>query len=195
METRMPFTRNLPQLAAIAILIASWTSATSMPVQTERRVTKVADGVYAIEHKNALDGFLSGNTTVIIGERQVFVVDAGFLPSVAREDIAQIRQWTDKPVSFLFNTHFHNDHNLANRIYMDTFPALTIIAQVETKKAMDMFGPGSESREEKTDKRLQAMLDSGKTDGGTPLTEDDKKEVRDALAKRAPGLEEIKNLK
>ena len=89
------------------------------------------------------DGFAGGNTTVIIGERQVFVVDAPFLPADAREDIAQIRQWTDKPVSFLLTTHFHNDHNLGNRAYMDAFPALTIIAHVETKKDMDLFGPGS----------------------------------------------------
>jgi hypothetical protein len=33
----------------------------------------------------------SGNTTVIIGDRQVFVVDTCFRPSAAREDIAQIR--------------------------------------------------------------------------------------------------------
>ena len=98
--------------------------------QTPRKVTQLAAGVYEIEHPRAS----SGNTTVIIGERQVFVVDTCFLPSAAREDIAQIRQWTDKPVSFVLNTHFHNDHNLGNRAYMDAFPALTIIAHVETKK-------------------------------------------------------------
>jgi cyclase len=116
--------------------------------QTERKVTKLAEGVYEIEHQDTGDGFTSGNSTVIVGDRQVFVVDSCFLPSAAREDIAQIRQWTGKPVTFVLNTHFHNDHNLGNRIYMDAFPALTIIAHVETKKEMDLFGPGSESREE-----------------------------------------------
>jgi hypothetical protein len=71
--------------------------------QSQRKVTQLADGVYEIQHEP------NGNTTVIIGERQVFVVDTCFLPSAAREDIAQIRQWTDKPVSFVLNTHFHND--------------------------------------------------------------------------------------
>jgi Metallo-beta-lactamase superfamily len=77
--------------------------------QSQRKVTQLADGVYEIQHEP------NGNTTVIIGERQVFVVDTCFLPSAAREDIAQIRKWTDKPVSFVLNTHFHNDHNLGNR--------------------------------------------------------------------------------
>ncbi|MFL5335008.1 MAG: MBL fold metallo-hydrolase, partial [Geminicoccaceae bacterium] len=90
--------------------------------QTERKVIRLAGGVYEIQHRDAQDGFAGGNTTVIIGDRQVLVVDAGFLPSDAREDIAQIRQWTDRPVSFLLDTHFHNDHNFGNRAYMDTFP-------------------------------------------------------------------------
>src|SRR5438105_3933419 len=94
-------------------------SITSMG-QQGRKVTQLAQGVYAIQHEP------NGNTTVIIGDRQVLVVDTCFLPSAAREDIAQIRNWTDRPVSFVLNTHFHNDHNLGNRAYMDAFPALTI---------------------------------------------------------------------
>ena len=183
--------RYLLAAVAIALLLAS----TSTLAQTARTVTRLADGVYEIEHEDAGDGFASGNTTVIIGDRQVFVVDSCFLPSAAREDIAQIRQWTDRPVSFLLNTHFHNDHNLGNRAYMDAFPALTIIAHVETKKDMDMFGPGSESREEKTTAFLQQMLDTGKTRDGRPLTVEEKTEVKDALARRLPVLEELKKVK
>src|SRR5262245_61208386 len=102
--------------------------------QATRKVTTLADGVYEIEHR---DESQSGNTTVVVGDRQVLVVDSCFLPSEAREDIAQIRQWTDKPVTFLLNTHFHNDHNLGNRVYMEAFPMITIIAHVETKREMD----------------------------------------------------------
>src|SRR5947209_1583576 len=125
---------------------------------SQRKITKLAEGVYAIEHAEDPAGFNNGNTTVIIGARQVFVVDTCFLPSEAREDITQIRNWTDKPVTFVLNTHFHNDHNLGNRVYMDAFPALTVIAHTETKKSMEMFGPGSERREEKTTTSLQQML-------------------------------------
>jgi cyclase len=135
---------RVPSVLRALVLLASGLAATAAPLagQTDRTVTKLADGVYEIEHRDAGDGFASGNTTVIIGSRQVFVADAGFLPSVAREDIAQIRQWTDRPVSFVLNTHFHNDHNFGNRAYMDAFPAVTIIAHEQTKKDMDQFGPG-----------------------------------------------------
>src|SRR5215210_6371860 len=94
----------------------------------ERTVTKVAEGVYVIRHKDAPDTFPQGNTTVIIGDREVFVVDSCYLPSSAREDIAQIRQWTSKPVRYLLNTHWHYDHTLGNGTYWDGFPSLTIIA-------------------------------------------------------------------
>ncbi len=184
-------TRSFPFVILIGVLLA----AVSMSGQTERKVTKLADGVYEIEHRDSLDGFASGNSTVIIGERQVLVVDTCFLPSAAREDIAQIRQWTDRPVSFVLNTHFHNDHNLGNRAYMDAFPALTIIAHTETKKEMDRFGPGSASREEKGTASLQQMLDTGKTRRGRPLTADEKAEVKNALAHRAPVMEELRRVK
>jgi hypothetical protein len=65
----------------VALLVASLPSS----AQTERSVSKLADGIYEIQHREGG----GGNTTVIIGDRQVLVVDTGFLPSAAREDIAQ----------------------------------------------------------------------------------------------------------
>ncbi len=136
-------------------------------------------------------GVGSSNTTVIIGDRQVFVVDAGFMPSDAREDIAQIRQWTDKPVSFVLTTHFHNDHNFANRAYMDAFPATTFIATVEAKKDMDRYGPTSELREKQSNAEYQQRLDSGKGFDGKPLTDARKTEIKNYLAQRVPIMAEI----
>ena len=40
----------------------------------ERTVAKVAEGIYTIRHKDAPDTFPQGNTTVIIGDREVLVV-------------------------------------------------------------------------------------------------------------------------
>ena len=177
----MTFRGNLFRLL---IALSSLVATEPMSGQSDRRVTKLADGVYAIEHRDLQDGFAGGNTTVIIGDRQVVVVDAPFLPSDAREDIAQIRQWTNKPVSFLVTTHFHNDHNLGNRAYMDAFPALTIVAHVETKKDMDLFGPGSRSREERGTAAYQRMLDTGKNGDGSALSEADKAELRKILVRR-----------
>src|SRR3954469_18982000 len=78
----------------------------------ERTTSKLADGIYEIRHPDAPDSFPQSNTTVIIGEKSVLVVDSCLLPSTTRQDIEQIRKWTDKPVTYLLNTHWHFDHTL-----------------------------------------------------------------------------------
>ena len=152
----------------------------------QRQVTKLADGVYAIQHQSSRDGNPSGNTTVIIGDREVFVVDSCYLPSLAREDIAQIRQWTNKPVGFLLNTHFHNDHNNGNKAYLDAFPSLAIIAQEQTKRDMDLIQPGNIERTPKQTAATIATLKQGKLPNGRALSEDEKKQVQELL----PSLEQ-----
>jgi cyclase len=187
-ETNLTRTRDGAscQLSFLALVI--WLIATtSLFANTnERQVTNLAEGVYAIQHKSSNDGNVNGNTTVIIGDREVFVVDSCYSPSLAREDIAQIRQWTNNPVGYLLNTHFHNDHNNGNRAYLDAFPSLAIIAQEETKKDMDLIQPGNIERAPKQIAETIAALKQGKTPGGRTLTEDEKKQVREML----PGLEQ-----
>ncbi len=177
-------------LAALLILAGSLFGDSADPDQ--RRVTKLAEGVYAIQHKNAGDGNVNGNTTVIIGEREVFVVDSCYGLADAREDIAQIRQWTDKPVGFLLNTHFHDDHHSGNRIYLDAFPAMAIIAQEETKKDMDLIEPGNNERGPKQIAASIAAFKEGKTPSGRALTADEKKEVQELLPRLEDSLAEAK---
>src|SRR6202034_3985968 len=141
-----------------------------------RLVTQLADGVYEIQHKN-VPGGASGNTTVIIGDREVLVVDSAYFPSVAREDIEQIRKWTDKPVGFLLITHFHNDHNNGKSTYMAAFPNLTIIAQEETKKDMDLIQPGNLERTPREYGEAAAAYKQGKDTDGHALSDEEKKQV------------------
>ena len=148
----------------------------------ERTVTKLADGVFAIRHPDAPDGFPQGNTTVIIGSRDVLVVDSCYYPVSAREDIAQIRQWTDKPVRYLVNTHWHYDHTMGNGEYAKAFPQLQIVAHRETKKSIEGYNPGWFARFPARKQRFQQRLDTGKADDGRALTEVEQKDLRNALA-------------
>jgi len=180
------------QLLLLAATLTSPAGASAEP----RNIAQLAEGVYAIEHPGHRDdGLFSGNTTVVIGSRQVLVVDTAYLPEVTRADIAQIRQWTDKPVTFIVNTHFHNDHNLGNALYLQTFPAVTIIAHTETKKNEDQFGPGSSYREERFNAKLRRMLEENKGPDGQPLSAEDRTYVKQALDERLPYTEELKNIK
>jgi glyoxylase-like metal-dependent hydrolase (beta-lactamase superfamily II) len=105
-------------------------------ISTARHVTKLADGCLYNPPPGRDRRFPEGNTTVVIGARDVLVIDSCYLPSSAREDIAQIRRWTDKPVRYVLNTHWHYDHNSGNASYLDAFPMAAIVAHHETRAMM-----------------------------------------------------------
>src|SRR3954469_15804453 len=105
----------------------------------ERTTSKIAEGVYVIRHPDAPDTFPQGNTTLVIGDRECLAIDSGFLPSAAKADIAQIRQWSNKPVRYLMNTHWHLDHNNGNTLYAKEFPGVGIIAHFETAKMIGSY--------------------------------------------------------
>jgi cyclase len=160
----------------------------------QRTVTKIAEGVYVIRHPDAPDTFPQGNTTVIIGDREVLVVDSCYLPSSAREDIAQVRQWTNKPVRYLLNTHWHYDHTMGNGVYWEAFPGLTIIAQTETARQMAGYNPGWFEKFPQRAERFKQILESGNAPSGKPLTEGEKKEYAQARAGVEPVQKEFQSL-
>jgi cyclase len=161
---------------------------------SQRTVTKLADGVFTIRHKDAPDTFPQGNTTVIIGEREVLVVDSCYLPSSAREDIAQIRQWTTKPVHYLLNTHWHFDHTMGNFAYRAAFPGIVVIAQTETRNQVAGYNPGWFERFPGRVQRMQKMIDAGKDTSGKTFTPGEIEELKTAVAGIQPVWEEFKAL-
>lgn len=163
-------------------------------VTRERSVTKIAEGIYVIRHPDAPDTFPQGNTTVIIGEREVLVVDSCYLPSSARQDIAQIRQWTNKPVRYLVNTHWHYDHTMGNGVYAEAFPGIAIVAQIETQKQSAGYNPGWFARFPARAELFKQRLESGKDANGRPLSEAEKREFARAIAGVEPVQAEFKTL-
>lgn len=165
------------------------------PVETDDYIlTTVAKDVYTIRHKRAVRmGAASGNTTVIIGERDVLVVDSCLLPMFARDDIALIRKWTDKPVRYLVNTHWHGDHTWGNGVYYDTFPGLTIIAHTETAKQM-AYLPAFIKQNIGWRDFVKKAFDSGKDFDGSPLTAERRKEIEDDLPNADLRVAEYKTL-
>jgi cyclase len=161
---------------------------------SQRTVSNLADGVYVIRHKDAPDTFPQGNTTVIIGERDVLVVDSCYLPSSAEEDIAQIRQWTAKPVRFLLNTHWHYDHTMGNVAYRDAFPGIVVLAQTETRNQIAGYNPYWFERFPGRAKRMQEMVDAGKNADGKSLTPSEIQELKTAVAGILPVWSEFQLL-
>jgi cyclase len=170
MASPTPVGRAAVILATMAFGLASRGTAASVSVNTkERTVTQVADGVYVIRHPDAPDDFPQGNTIVIVGDREAFVVDACYLPSTAREDIAQIREWTDKPVRYLLNTHWHYDHTRGDASYAEVFPSLSVVAHAETRRSMELRDAQYPVRYAARHAALKAQIDAGTGADGKPL--------------------------
>ena len=92
---------------AFAVAVVHAPAVAAQETQPGARLERIADGVYAIIHDAADEQFPSGNTGVVIGDDGVLVIDATYLPSHAKGDIALIRSLTDKPVRYLVITHLH----------------------------------------------------------------------------------------
>ena len=66
------------------------------------------------------------------------MIDSCYLPSRAKADIALIRRVTEKPVRFLMTTHWHFDHNNGAIAYREAFPGVTLIAERNTARWIEL---------------------------------------------------------
>jgi cyclase len=78
-------------------------------------IQKIAEGVYYTTSSSPMA--TGGNHTIIIGDHDVFLVDAGATPAAGRALLEDLKLITDKPVRWVVNTHFHWDHTNANSIF------------------------------------------------------------------------------
>ena len=172
--------RSVPLIAGV-LMLQTPSQADTVHTRT-RSITEVADGIYVIRHQDTITGFPNGNTTVVIGAKEVLVVDSAYLASEARQDVEQIRKWTILPVRYLVNTHWHNDHTMGNGIYSEAFPGLTVVAQRETATMIRGYLGGWYARHRKERERLMKRVESGKDEDGKAISESQKKEDGDDLA-------------
>lgn len=74
-----------------------------------------------------------GNIGLFVGDDGVFMIDDQYAPTTAKI-LAAIKTITNKPVSFLINTHWHGDHTGGNENMQQT--GAMIIAHENVRKRM-----------------------------------------------------------
>jgi glyoxylase-like metal-dependent hydrolase (beta-lactamase superfamily II) len=79
----------------------------------------------------------SANCTWIVFKDYVLAIDANY-PWGAEEIVNEIRKTTDKPIRFVFNTHYHHDHTFGNSHFVDA--GATIISTQKTAEEMHTLG-------------------------------------------------------
>ena len=130
---------NVALAAAIVLLgLAAATAVAQLaqgpyPVRAGKayKFEKIADDVY---YATATGSMITGsNNVVIIGDRDVMVVDTGTTPAAARAFLQDLKAITSKPVRYVVNTHFHYDHTDGNQVYVGK---TDIIAHEYVKQAL-----------------------------------------------------------
>ena len=184
-------------MLAVAIGIA-FPSAPDTIADSGARMEKIADGVYAIIHDNATEDWPNSNTGVIVGDDGVLVVDATYLPSRARADIALIRQVTNRPVKYLVITHLHRDHTGGTSAYRDAFPGVAVVSGPSTREFIEInraatarAGAAQGSPLRATLATLETRLSSGKDAQGAPLTPAAKKTLEQNVRERRIEMEDL----
>jgi len=82
------------------------------------QVVKVDSNLFAVVGPGG-----NGNAAFLITEEGVAVIDTGESPEMGRQFLALIQGKTDKPIRYIFLTHYHGDHTLG----LQSFPETAIV--------------------------------------------------------------------
>ena len=175
------------RIAAICLALGATTGAQTAPRYT---VETLAEGVHAVIYNTGTD--VEGNTLIVINDEDVFVVDANAGVTTARATIAEIRKLTPKPVRYVVNTHWHDDHVYGNQAYADAYPGVEFIAHPLTRQ--DIVDHAFASNGFVLDlidadvTRLEGYLKTGVYRDGKPVAGELETRIRNYLANRREAL-------
>lgn len=112
--------------ASIALALATASAAGQNMDSVQIRVVPVAPSVHMLMGSG-------GNIGVSSGTDGVVVIDDEFAP-LSTKIIAAIRTFSDKPIRFLINTHWHGDHTGGNANFAER--GVVIFAQDNVRERM-----------------------------------------------------------
>jgi Zn-dependent hydrolases, including glyoxylases len=130
------------------------------------------------------------------------VVDATYLPSRAKADIALIRSVTRQPVRYLVYTHWHFDHNNGASAYAEAFPGLTIVSERESSQFIALnatwwakmsTAPNSVRRAALA--ALETQVANQRDSTGHPLSAEACTRLTKAIGQRKAELDELASLR
>jgi glyoxylase-like metal-dependent hydrolase (beta-lactamase superfamily II) len=107
----------------LALVIAGLASAAWMKTQAQaparplaHRFERLAEGVYAALPNGSVN--VVSNSTIIVNDEDVIVVDAHATPAAARALIDDVKTLTPKPIRYVIDTHYHWDHAHGNQAFV-----------------------------------------------------------------------------
>jgi glyoxylase-like metal-dependent hydrolase (beta-lactamase superfamily II) len=185
--------------AALTLFALAACAAQAAPYPFSFGTVKVAEGIYAFVEPPG-HAIVSGNSTLIVGDDAALVVDTGHHPALTRRMVAEVRRLTSKPVRYVVNTHWHNDHVAGNAIYAEAFPEARFIAQAFTAKALGDFirpymGEQCAAFLRSQTAPLREALASGHGSDGKPLAEARRRRLGEVLEEADAGTQECREFR
>src|SRR5580765_5444586 len=122
--------RKLLFAPVVLSFVLGWASAQNQDFsKVQIKVTKVAGNIYMLEGEG-------GNIGASVGDDGIVIVDDQYAP-LADKIQAALKGITDKPVRFIINTHYHEDHTGGNAYFQKEAP---IIAHDNVRKRLEEGG-------------------------------------------------------
>ncbi|GAM96711.1 beta lactamase precursor [alpha proteobacterium U9-1i] len=94
---------------------------------------RVADRVHVLRQGMANFSGPTGNVTIIEQDDSIVLVDSGNSRGAGARVVEAVRRISDKPVSAVIITHWHNDHPLGLSAIVAAWPNVEIIAHEATR--------------------------------------------------------------
>ncbi len=165
----------------------------------EYDLKKLAEGVYSFTWKEPLQNPIENNSLFIINDTDVVVVDACWWPSVAELMIRELKKLTNKPVRYVVNTHWHNDHLSGNFVYKKYWPEVEFIAHYNTRIDYEeqIINKAESILQRYKDEPAEYVkwLKEGKDSSGKPLDPERRKRVQEVVDFYAETMAEFLKVK
>lgn len=147
------------------------------------RLETLAPGVHAAVRADPPGLMVDANCLFIVNDSDVVVVDA---PEASTELIAALKRITGKPVRYLVNTHWHDDHVIGNARWREAYPGIQFIAHGTLRDYLP--GTGAKNRAGMIDgapqaaAQMQQLMDQGKNLAGQPISEEERQSYTSDIA-------------
>ncbi len=163
----------------LVIVVALLFMATPAASELDLELTKIAPGVIVFTSQEP--GI--GNAVAIITDRDVLVVDSKISPLESRAMLDAIRDLTDKPIRYLINTHWHDDHIWGNQSFVAECPGIEIVSRRHTRDGvLTRAAPALEGQIKRIGEKIEerkAILGRGVDEQGIPLTAERDSEINE----------------
>lgn len=141
-------------------------------------IQKIAKNVYAVIRTEPPSLWFNPNTVFIIGKKDVMVVDSNISSEYTKQVLAALGKITKKPVRYVINTHWHEDHIIGNRVYREAFPEVEFMGHRST--LLDLPTIGAINRKSSIEngkgfvELVKKQIEKGENLAGQKMTEEEK---------------------